>query len=270
MEPPLSLVIFGSGPRSMVAESTTRCSTGKLGPIVRAIHLTDVKFRHWGCVTPDILYDLAFLDINRIPGMDKLRQGLRLFGRNSSTDCLVIAPQIEQRSTLQFSASLWTPLISQLPLNGPLQHFRPVPKPSHLLSEPQQPPLVRKSRVLRLPQRRSPVRRSAKRLQRKPPCRLHPRTRHQPHSTLSLVFQHKHLPSCLSPSIHKRCKHHKHRNIISTTNINSPLLRLRILMEHKSQCLNRSGMMKATATTTSMKTRKLNTLISICLSNRPS
>ncbi|KAG8762795.1 hypothetical protein FRC11_007751 [Ceratobasidium sp. 423] len=31
-----------------------------------------MQYRHWGCVTPDILYDLAILDVNRLPGLGRL------------------------------------------------------------------------------------------------------------------------------------------------------------------------------------------------------
>ncbi|KAG8714491.1 hypothetical protein FRC08_011855 [Ceratobasidium sp. 394] len=37
-----------------------------------------MQYRHWGCVTPDILYDLAFVDVNRIPGIDRLNPADRL------------------------------------------------------------------------------------------------------------------------------------------------------------------------------------------------
>ncbi|KAG9120079.1 hypothetical protein FRC07_004585 [Ceratobasidium sp. 392] len=37
-----------------------------------------MQYRHWGCVTPDILYDLAFLDVDRIPGVDRLNPADRL------------------------------------------------------------------------------------------------------------------------------------------------------------------------------------------------
>ncbi|CAE6341818.1 unnamed protein product [Rhizoctonia solani] len=31
-----------------------------------------MQYRHWGCVTPDILYDLAILGVNRLPGLNRL------------------------------------------------------------------------------------------------------------------------------------------------------------------------------------------------------
>ncbi|KAJ1306199.1 hypothetical protein OPQ81_010908 [Rhizoctonia solani] len=31
-----------------------------------------MQYRHWGCVTPDILYDLAILGVNRLPGLARL------------------------------------------------------------------------------------------------------------------------------------------------------------------------------------------------------
>ncbi|CAE6540591.1 unnamed protein product [Rhizoctonia solani] len=31
-----------------------------------------MQYRHWGCVTPDMLYDLAVLDVNRLPGLARL------------------------------------------------------------------------------------------------------------------------------------------------------------------------------------------------------
>ncbi|KAF8678664.1 HIRAN protein [Rhizoctonia solani] len=31
-----------------------------------------MQYRHWGCVTPDILYDLAILGVNRLPGLARI------------------------------------------------------------------------------------------------------------------------------------------------------------------------------------------------------
>ncbi|KAF8756387.1 HIRAN protein [Rhizoctonia solani] len=34
--------------------------------------INKMQYRHWGCVTPDILYDLAILGVNRLPGLARI------------------------------------------------------------------------------------------------------------------------------------------------------------------------------------------------------
>ncbi|CAE6481588.1 unnamed protein product [Rhizoctonia solani] len=53
---------------SMIVLGDLRLGTKKYNGVVN----DKMQYRHWGCVTPDILYDLAILDVNRLPGLARL------------------------------------------------------------------------------------------------------------------------------------------------------------------------------------------------------
>ncbi|CAE6425244.1 unnamed protein product [Rhizoctonia solani] len=56
---------------SMIVLGDLRFGTKKYNGVIN----DKMQYRHWGCVTPDILYDLAILGVNRIPGLSRLNAG---------------------------------------------------------------------------------------------------------------------------------------------------------------------------------------------------
>ncbi|QRW08198.1 SWI/SNF-related matrix-associated actin-dependent regulator of chromatin subfamily A member 3-like 3 [Ceratobasidium sp. AG-Ba] len=103
------------------------------------------KLQHWGCVTPDILYDLAFLDdVDRIPGVDRL----------NPSDRLKIHTAVERLEVdkADIPVTARKPVVAKPSLASASQMARPIARPSaapfgiHRVSAPAPPPTAPKKR----------------------------------------------------------------------------------------------------------------------------